>query len=144
MCGKGGAAVCAKFLAPAGSANHAHHIMCVSLSVTKMSKKVGIRSSACAPCSGSFPPLQHGRLRLRQISGLQRRPRPPSWPPRLVDEAGILETSRIFALRLLLRCQLPACSPSVLAQQSFKEIYVKESGRRVRNARLGLSRLGTL
>ena len=32
MCRKGGAALCAKLLAQAGSANHAHHFNCVSLS----------------------------------------------------------------------------------------------------------------
>ena len=46
----GGAAICAKLLAPARSANTAHHILCVSLGDMDVEKRTE-RSCAYAPCS---------------------------------------------------------------------------------------------
>ena len=57
-------------------------------------------------------------------------PRPPSWPPRLVDEAGILETSRI--LRFASSC---AASRHQAARHFFATIVQRNVCRGVRQAR---------
>ena len=85
----------------------AHRIICVSLDDVNLEEKLGsiVRvpyvqlkiSSSLVVCVS---------VRFRAPTA----PRPPSWPPRLVDEAGILETSRIlrFASSCAASCQQAA------------------------------------
>ena len=51
-------------------------------------------------------------------------PHPLSWPPRLVDEAGVLEVSQL-ALRLLLRCQLPIGGVSLFRNNRSQDCLLR-------------------
>ena len=116
-----------KMLAQAGAANHAHHNSGVSQERKKSKKKKGqiVRMrSVQLKISSSLVVCVSVRFRVPTA------PCPPSWPPRLVDEAGILETSRI--LRFASSC---AASCHQAARHFFATIVQRNVCRGVRHAR---------
>ena len=104
--GKGGAALNATLLALSGSGNHARRPRRISL-VVKDSAHVGLdRASALHKVEDFLSVSPSGLV-------VSTKRHPPSWSPRLVDEAAVLEVIRSCA-RLLLRCLLPIGGPALI------------------------------
>ena len=123
LCGKGGAAISAKLLANAGSANRARRIMCVSLGEKGVEKiKVGIDRARALRAVEDF--LQ-GRLHLHLL-----------WEPLRAAPSVAAEArfTKLASWRRLKCCASPPLAlpvarrqPDISSQQSLKENRLSRS-----------------
>ena len=125
-CGKGGSALFRKTAGTIGFHEPCSSPQFVSHLVRKIVKKQRTQSCACSPSGCGLPPARSPASALG--SGSQR-------PRNSVVAAEACSRSRhpvevwAFELRLLLRCQLPAGTPTLLHNSRSKKCLLKQCKR---------------